>query len=170
MEYLVLLSLINLVCLFVLVYVAEECSIESDLKNYQSLSRLYSKNESVHAIVKMMVRMSISSFNNLSNSVIILSLLALLLFDLYELRACIISKKYLDSTTESLYYYKNVATVILELLMLVCLITSFPLIVNNFFLSVLSTSLLAYLALAQFKHNKKMTLILDGIDAVNTED
>ena len=54
--------------------------------------------------------------------------------------------------------------------MLVCLITSFPLIVNNFFLSVLSTSLLAYLALSQFKNNKKMTLILDGLDAVTSED
>lgn len=86
MEYLAIISLANLICLFVVVYVAEECSIESDLKNYQSLSRLFSKNESIHAIVKMMVRMTISSFNNLTNSIIILSLIALLIFDLYELR------------------------------------------------------------------------------------
>jgi hypothetical protein len=33
----------------------------------------------------MMVRMIIASFNNLTDSVIILSLLALLFFDLYEL-------------------------------------------------------------------------------------
>jgi dipeptide/tripeptide permease len=99
LEYLAIISLANLICLFGIVYVTEECSIESDLKNYKSLSRLYSKNESVHAIVKMMVRMTISSFNNLTNSVIILSLIALLLFDLYELRSCIKTKKYLDSTT-----------------------------------------------------------------------
>lgn len=99
LEYFAVISLANLICLFGVVYVAEECSIESDLKNYQSLSRLYSKNESIHAIVKMMVRMSISSFNNLTDSIIILSLLALLLFDLYELRSCLASKKYLDSTT-----------------------------------------------------------------------
>jgi hypothetical protein len=116
----------------------------------------------------MMVRMIIASFNKLTSSVIILSLLALLVFDLYELRVCIISKKFLDPTTEAMYYYKNVATVILEVLMLFCLVTDFPLIVNNFFLSVVSTSLLAYIALAQFKQNKKMNLILDGIDAVTS--
>jgi hypothetical protein len=81
-----------------------------------------------------------------------------------------ISKKFLNCTTESMYYYKNVATVILEVMMLFCLVTSFPLIVNNFFLSVISTSLLAYVALAQFKQNKKMNLILDGLDMVSTED
>lgn len=85
-EYLSVFSLFNLVGLFCIVYVMEECSIESDLKNYKSLSRLYSKNESAHSIVKMMVRMIIASFNNLTNSIIILSLLALLSFDLYELR------------------------------------------------------------------------------------
>lgn len=83
MEYLAIFSLFNLVCLVTIIYVMEECSIESDLKNYKSLSRLYSKNESVHSIVKMMVRMVIASFNNLASSVIIVSLLALMAFDLY---------------------------------------------------------------------------------------
>jgi hypothetical protein len=44
MEFLTVFSLFNLLCIFSLVYVVEECSIESDLKNYKSLSRLYSKN------------------------------------------------------------------------------------------------------------------------------
>lgn len=82
----------------------------------------------------------------------------------------IFSKKYLNSTTESLYYYKNVATVILEVMMLFCLMTSFPLIINNFFLSVISTSFLAFFALSQYKQHKKLHLILDGLEAVRTED
>lgn len=88
MEYFAIFSLFNLACLVAVIYVMEECSIESDLKNYKSLSRLYSKNESVHSIVKMMVRMVIASFNNLASSVIIVSLLALMIFDLYELSKC----------------------------------------------------------------------------------
>jgi hypothetical protein len=54
--------------------------------------------------------------------------------------------------------------------MVFCLITSFPLVVNNFFLSVLSTSLLAYFSLVQYKQYRKVSLVLDGIDAVNTEE
>lgn len=34
----------------------------------------------------------------------------------------------------------------------------------------ISTSLLAYLALRQFKQNKKINLILDGLDSVTSED
>jgi hypothetical protein len=82
----------------------------------------------------------------------------------------VFSKKYLNSTTESIYYYKNVATVILEVLMLFCLVTDFPLVINNFFLSVVSTSLLAYFSLSQYKQHKKLNLILDGLDSVNSED
>lgn len=55
-------------------------------------------------------------------------------------------------------------------MMLFCLITSFPLIINNFFLSVISTSFLAFFALSQYKQHKKLHLILDGLDAVYTED
>lgn len=54
--------------------------------------------------------------------------------------------------------------------MLICLIINFPLVNNNFLLSTVSTSILAYVALAQYKQNKKMNLILDGLDSVATED
>lgn len=83
MEYLVLLPFINLLLLSVVVYIMEECSIETDLKNYTALSRLYNKNEGLQAIVKMVVRMVMTCFDSLPSNVIVLSVLILLVFDLY---------------------------------------------------------------------------------------
>ena len=44
MVYFAVVGVINLISLFGTVYIVEECSIESNLKTYNSLSRLYSKN------------------------------------------------------------------------------------------------------------------------------